>query len=434
MFLFSDEVEYGCTACGQCCRERWRVPLDALTREGLGKRDWKGTLLEAKAKSDPEFFVQDAPTLSTGAAFRTSEGACTLLGEDGLCTAHRLYGPQAKGVVCRLFPYLFVEAPEGVYTGYSFCCRPVRHPAELAATGRAWEESVASVYDEAKGFSSSVHYQVAPKRVALTPTVEIPWDGYLQLETGLLYLLNRPERPLAFHLIAGHVYLTLAGLFLEEFRDQDEDSLRGKVAHYVERMRSENFGRVDRIAQRGRGRMGVRRYVLSVMLGLHESGMIARQKRDARGGPGMISRWNLFRGTIRHFFERRSKTMPSQEVFAPLVGRYFRHVIWRKGLALGRSLYRLGGLTREYAMLLIEYALLEYFAGKLAADRGDEEATSEAIRIVERDFVLHAGRDVVGPAEEDRDAFELFLGLFDSLVGSKAFAPSIVGLKSNQET
>ena len=168
--------------------------------------------------------------------------------------------------------------------------------------------------------------------------------------------------------------------------------------------------------------------MLSIMLGLHEAGMKARRKHDAAGGPGVISRLSLLRAMAGRLVSRYPPAPLPEELLSEAAGRYLRHVIWRKGLALGQGLYRLGGLCREYAMLLVAYALVEYFARLLAPQRGAEEAISEALRRVERDFVLHAGRDEIGPAEEERDSYELFLGLFDSLAGSKAFAPSMVGL------
>jgi hypothetical protein len=85
----------------------------------------------------------------------------------------------------------------------------------------------------------------------------------------------------------------------------------------------------------------------------------------------------------------------------------------------------MGGLIREYAMLLVYYALIEFEARRRALELGAEAAILEAIRTVERDFVLHAGRDETGPHDDERDTFELFLGLFDSLVRSKSFAPSM---------
>lgn len=426
-FRFSPEVEYACTLCGECCRERWQIPLDAATRNSLARRDWNQTPLAAEARGDREFFVQPAPTLSTGAAFKTRHGACVLLGDDSGCEAHRHFDAAAKGVVCRLFPYLFVEAPEGVYVGYSFCCRPVRKPAELARAEQTSQESREARYAEARHNCPGIHYQKAPSRVALGWNIEIPWEGYLELEQGLLELLSRGDAPFGFHLVAGQFYLNLCGLFLRQFPGDDDKALQGKVGHYVEAMRKEGYARVDRMAGRARRRWGVRRYVLSIMLGLHEAGIKERAKRQATGEPATISRLRLLRGMAGRLLSRYPSAELPPDLFSEAAGRYLRHVIWRKGLALGRSLYRLEGLGRQYAMLLVAYALIEYFARSLAPRLGAEEAIAEALRIVERDFVLHAGRDETGPAEEERDSYELFLGLFDSLAGSKAFAPSMVG-------
>ena len=198
--LYSEEVEYGCTLCGECCRESWRVPLDAGTRETLSTRDWRGTPLAGEAEADREFFVQPAPTLCTGAAFQVREGACVFLGEEGGCGIHRKFGPQAKGIVCRLFPYLFVEAPEGTYVGYSFCCRPVRKPEELARAEAVLEESAEAAYREASEFFPGIHYQRAPQTISLAEDLEISWNSYLLLEGGLLEILSRSGAPFAFHL------------------------------------------------------------------------------------------------------------------------------------------------------------------------------------------------------------------------------------------
>jgi len=182
---------------------------------------------------------------------------------------------------------------------------------------------------------------------------------------------------------------------------------------------------------RVRARRITRRYVISVMLGLHKAGMQARAKRDERGGPGMISRMALLRATGACFLSRQPKADLPADLFWDLTGRYLRHIIWRKGLVLGRGLYRMGGLIREYAMVLVYYALIEFEARRRAEEMGAEAAILEAIRTVERDFVLHAGRDATGPREEERDAFELFLGLFDSLVNAKSFAPSMTFLSAS---
>ncbi len=49
-------------------------------------------------------------------------------------------------------------------------------------------------------------------------------------------------------------------------------------------------------------------------------------------------------------------------------------------------------------MLIVAYGLIEYFARKRVESLGAEEAVSEAIRRVERDYVLHAGRDGIDSA------------------------------------
>jgi hypothetical protein len=427
-FIFSPEVDYQCILCGDCCREGWRIPLDQAARDSLAARDWTGTPLEALAKEKPDFFSQDAPSVPTKAVFKTRHGGCVLLDEQGRCTAHVHFGRMAKGVVCRLFPYLFVEAPEGVYAGYSFCCRPVRSPGEAADSGGEQPgEPVQEILQEARAFFPGIHYHKAPAQVEITPGFSVSWEDYLRLEQCLLELLSREDQPLSLRLVEGHVFLNLLAMFLKESALGKELDAGKQTEHYIESMRGKNYDRIERIARRSKGRLFLRRYVLSVMQGIHQQGKVARQRREENGGPAMISRPGLMAAIIRGMLRPYPRARIPREVLDAAAGRYLRHVIWRKGLALGRGLYRLGGLSREYSMLLIEAALLEYEARRLAADMEPEQAVAEAIRRIERDFVLHAGRDEAGPAEEDRDVYELFLGLFDSMVSSKAFAPSMTG-------
>jgi hypothetical protein len=175
--------------------------------------------LAGLAREDPEFFHRSVPSLPTGGAFAWREGACVLLGEDGLCQAHRYFGAEAKGTICRLFPYLFVEAPEGGYTGYSFCCRPVRDPGELTKTSEVLRESPEAAYEEARSFFPGVHYRKAPECVAISQDLEIAWDDYLALESGLLELLGMETGKPGDSLVCGSVYLTLSGLFLKDAAD-----------------------------------------------------------------------------------------------------------------------------------------------------------------------------------------------------------------------
>jgi hypothetical protein len=430
-FIHSEEVRYGCTLCGECCKEPWRVPVEKATRKSLSERDWSGTPLEKLAGSDQDFFFEQAPTLPTGAAFQTrpETGGCILQGEDGLCLAHANFGVNAKGVVCRLFPFLFVQAPEGVYTGYSFVCRPVRKLEELKTAGEILDESTENIYEEAKNYFPNVHYQQAPETVELAPGVNLPWTAYIKIEQGLLDILSRDVHGLRFNLVSGYFYLNLAGLFLREYQNESPEALTEKTAYFVEKMDEEKFDRVDRMSRKTKPRLFVRKYATSAMLALHEEGLRARTKRDRQGGPGAISRVGLTKALVGHLLRPRpSAELPEQE-FNEAVGRYLRHVIWRKGLALGRGLYRLGGLGREYAMLLIHFSMIEYHARRLVRQLPVDDATAEAIRLVERDYVLHAGRDETGPAEEDRDTFDLFVNLFDRMVGAKSFAASMVNLK-----
>lgn len=426
-FIHSPEVQYSCTLCGECCRERWRVPLDEPTCHTLLKQDWQETPLAEQAEKNPEFFIQRVPTLPTGAAFQTHAGGCVFLDTDGLCLLHKHQGASAKGIVCRLFPYLFVDAPEGVYVGYSFVCRPVRLPDELETANTILEESEASTFEEARGFYPGIHYQQVPEQVELGWDILMTWKSYLELESGLIEILQHPDVPFSHRLVAGHAFLNLAGLFLKEFAEIPPEEREDKVTHYVEAMRKERYARVIRIAERSRGRRLIRRYVLSVILGLHEAGVKAREKRDKGAGDGTIRRMALISRMFRHFFKPAPPVREIKDILSESAGRYLRHFIWRKGLVLGRSLYRMEGICRGYALLLIAYALIEHYTGYYVKSQEPEAAVAEAIRTVERDFILHAGRDATGSEEGGRESYELFLSLVDSLVTSKSFAPSLVG-------
>lgn len=111
MFLFPKDVRYTCIQCGKSC-QHWRVWVDA------GEAGGKAWELE-----------QDGPRLRLA---QDEQGRCLQLSDSNLCRVH-----PDKPSVCKQFPFVLAESPDGVHVGVSFRCSAV-----FQGQGVDWEEHV----------------------------------------------------------------------------------------------------------------------------------------------------------------------------------------------------------------------------------------------------------------------------------------------------
>jgi len=117
------ETRFVCGRCGVCCRTESFGPL---TREEMARLRDSGLV-----RGDPELAARDlfvrrpADGEVAGESWsleRREDGACVFLSASGTCRVAEALGPEARPVVCRLFPLEVVPDPAGLVVADSTRC------------------------------------------------------------------------------------------------------------------------------------------------------------------------------------------------------------------------------------------------------------------------------------------------------------------------
>jgi len=291
-FLFPAEVLYQCIQCGKSCTH-WRVWVDPAEAAGKSLR------LEA-----------DGPHLRL---LQDEHGRCLELTAENLCRVHRDLGEDSKPRVCREFPFVLAETPDGVQVGLSFRCTAV-----FQGVGVAWSEH--------EPFLQSMLAQGIP-RIGFEPapigSYMLEWTTYKEWETHWLRRLP--------------------------------DDLIGAVA--------DTLGAA----------LGVHPQSLERMVYLLSASAVGFLESEDNYGAAEVAA--ALRADKEYKSTRRGWTAPLRNPFEGEMSepalRYLRHVIERKSVWMGSSfLGRLLMLLTAQRMLLY-YTRLEGFA--LAVDRLEGE-------------------------------------------------------------
>ena len=287
MLLFPSNVRYTCIQCGKSCRD-WRVWVDP--EEARGK-SWR--------------LEQDGPRLRL---MQDEQGRCLELTEANLCGVH-----SDKPGVCRQFPFLLAESPDGMHVGVSFRCTAVFHDQ-----GVDWAEHV--------------------------PVLE--------------ELLGRGVPRIGFEPAAlGHYQL-------------DWETYKEWEAHWLKCL---PYGLCDGVASTVGVALGLHPQSLERLVQLLSASAVGFLESEDNYGAAEVAA--AIRAEKEYLSTRRGWTAPIRNCFEgelsePAV-RYLAHVIERKSVWLGGSfLGRLLMLLAAERMLLY-YTRLEGFA--LAVDRLEGE-------------------------------------------------------------
>lgn len=121
-------IRFECTRCANCCLS-WPVPLNEKDVKRLT------VALQCSEAELPVSFLSPAERQAGLAGFsraleKRSDGRCSYL-SDSICTLQDL----AKPSMCQLFPYSFIDTPEGTFVGLSFASTGV-----LQNSGRLLQE------------------------------------------------------------------------------------------------------------------------------------------------------------------------------------------------------------------------------------------------------------------------------------------------------
>ena len=133
------EQRFACSQCGRCCH-RFDVVVTAAEIELYRKRGatawFRDTDGSDGTSRDP---FQPTPGLPHIQRIRKrADGACGFLSPDNRCRIHEELGAAKKPLTCRLYPYAFHPAADGVALSASFGCPTIiANEGPLIATGES---------------------------------------------------------------------------------------------------------------------------------------------------------------------------------------------------------------------------------------------------------------------------------------------------------
>jgi Fe-S-cluster containining protein len=390
--LLPEGVVFTCQQSGACCRSDWLIGVDDGAHARLREVAWER---HDPALGTPTFVPLPFP-LPGGERVtfaRKPDGACVFLTGDARCGIHRHLGAPAKPQVCREFPYHFVDTPDGVAVGVSFACTAVR--AHQGATLAAQRDEVHAV------LAGSTRVERLPEPLTLYGSIELSWAEYRPIEAALLTLLAPGGEPVPVALLAGSALLSLAiGLTQIEARARrpgqaSPTTLAGGLAELA----ADGHRKLLTIAAGARyPRRPSLTYLAPAFTWLEFS-----RRRTSRAALVLSLYRNYFRfrrgrGRLPDVitggepFELEAALAVRFDAGAPGVDAFLReywsHVIFRK------TLTPMHGVFRGYQTLLALFSFMK-LAARLHARRAGRRTTvladvREAVRLVERAFVLHA--------------------------------------------
>ena len=169
-FLLGQRFE--CTSCGKCCAGAWNVPVNKQAREIIEETE---VYAVAKKEGYIPLTVAEDGKASLG---RQASGACVFLAEDDLCNLHREVGLKKKPVVCRTYPRVVTNTPDGYFVSLSFAC-----PAVLDNQGALLTDDKGEFQELLQAFDAEVPQNVPIKeQVGIAADQELAWTDYRSLE------------------------------------------------------------------------------------------------------------------------------------------------------------------------------------------------------------------------------------------------------------
>ncbi|MBI3723167.1 YkgJ family cysteine cluster protein [bacterium] len=189
-------AKYACQASGFCCQSSYSFgPVEDHVRLRVLQEDWSSEIPEVRERfggDQKKLFVQQGKL-----HFLTPvQGRCVFLSPDRKCLIHKKLGYEAKPLICRVFPFVFVGAPDGVYVSLRFECRTLH-------SGRVIGVPLEERQDELRGYvkERASSGDVRPI-VLLAPEVPIGFEDYSRIERALLASLDRKDLTPEEHLLA----------------------------------------------------------------------------------------------------------------------------------------------------------------------------------------------------------------------------------------
>ena len=188
--------QWDCHHCTACCRETViQLNLDDLAR--LKQQKWDQHPLYRGIK-----ILRGASWLSGAAVLaHQSDGSCVFLTESGRCRIHEVFGPDAKPLMCRLFPLQVVT------TDREACATVLRScPSAAADRGRPLDQHLTFL----KRLVGDKFEKRAPKTVPpILRRTTRSWNDFYSLVEAVQRLLVDSRFPLVRRLVHALRFCTL---------------------------------------------------------------------------------------------------------------------------------------------------------------------------------------------------------------------------------
>ncbi len=186
---------WDCHVCGECCRE-YVVGISDEERRRIEAQGWEK---EQEFAGLPLFTRSGWPWARRYALRRQPDGSCIFLGENNRCRIHERFGPDAKPLPCKLFPFVIVPVGDRWRVSLRFAC-----PSASANLGRpagAHAEAIQKYVEELVVRDKLSDHSDSPQRLGLKPPVlagsqRVSWEDFNRFADAVAGVLRESKEPL----------------------------------------------------------------------------------------------------------------------------------------------------------------------------------------------------------------------------------------------
>jgi Fe-S-cluster containining protein len=391
-----DDLAYSCHNSGDCCQAFFEIPVDQASAERLRGLDLeKMPRLKGQLGSMEEAICTARDDSSSLSLKLHGNGRCVFLTPDRLCELHCTFGGEAKPQTCQDFPFRFLETPGGVYVGLSFVCPSVRGNRGKLLTDQRNE--LEAHYPRAHSCRK------ANDPIVLNSRVQLTWTQYLGIEAALHEILDLQEPSIAERLIGLNVLLNFIDTYVRQLHPEGGPAgspitpSDKALADFLGVVRRSYYADIMRIARRDAGSPALQRMFLGMVVSFRNTLSRRRGRLSVLAGIlGQYTRHAIGLGRVLllpvtrpvSHRELAGVELPEGGESGELLLRYLHHALFRKDLLVTSS------VTRGLNMLLLNMALIRWYAAALAAeqdrDQSSDDDFSTAISHCEKYYGFHS--------------------------------------------
>jgi Fe-S-cluster containining protein len=394
-FLLPPDLDFECTSCGRCCRDKWEIRVDAPSAEKLLALDW--------GKRDPALagvvpFKKRLPLAPLAGELpytveRCANNACVFLTENNLCRIHRDMGLEAKPQVCQQFPYLFAETPDGVSVGLSHYCPGVKRKAD------AQVPPLERKLDELRRLHAhAIRLEKAPEQILVDEGLPLRFEDYKAVEGLVVELVSAPAVTPAVGLAATAVVTSMLVEFLGIRALGKTEPPAGAGREFVDGWRRMGVPRILSIAARQHRAPRTGRLLLRQFLSLVDQAQPGSGSAPVRAFAGawafvkeLLGVGSIYCAPLAASVSVRAVravALPWDSELSRPFRLYAEHAIFR------RRLLPPLGLRVGLGLLVLHVAAARFVARAQAALAGRTSATEEdvhrGIELVEKHYAAHS--------------------------------------------